>query len=298
MLQPIPSYLDRHPILQRTWLDSCEWIKKHLLLNIILGIAGIPVSLYFGATDKLIGWNTLVAAIVFYGVGIVLVLIVHFFLAPSKLLMEKDIQIQDLGDEVAFYKDQLAPTLKLSEPFLEHGYYEHFSLPGQVTYYRIARITVENTGNVTVYNVKLTIKDFSRGGTSYNGMVFIPKDDVAPFHDRIFTLNKGDSKIIDIALRRDGIHERERPSTYLQLISPKYVSTNIGDNELLGLRIQVTANDCQNVETRVDLYLEKQQSTNQNGEVTFHKILNVRPSIVDESAPTEIHMYKEREIPA
>ncbi len=196
---------------------------------------------------------------------------------------------------IDYYKSLQKPKLKLLEenPTVELTRYNHFSFRNKTEYCRIARLGISNIGDATVNGIKVIIKDFSWVENRYDGMVLRPKDDFNVHSNGSFNLPSKDVKYIDIALRKEAEFNYHEARTYLRLVAPDYFNTCIGDNEIIGLKIQVVAPNHPPLEMKVDIYLEKMQLTNQDGEVSYFKRLMCRTSTAEENAPTEIRMYQE-----
>jgi hypothetical protein len=191
-------------------------------------------------------------------------------------------------------EDRFKPKLKIlfEDKFVELTHYQHLSFRG-IKYCRVARIAVQNSGDDTAYNVRVALRDFSLGHVSYDGITLYPKDDFNEHSNGVFSLDPKEKKYIDVALRQDVGFTEAEAGTYLRIVAPAYLNKNIGNCEIRGLKIQVTAREHKEVEKRFDLYLEKVPLTNQAGEQVFHKRLKFRASSVAKDAPTEVSVYQD-----
>lgn len=200
-----------------------------------------------------------------------------------------------LQGEIDVLNDQLTPTLSLSAPFIELSRYRDESIRNGSKYFHIVRVSVHNSGSVGISRIRVIAKNFIWHHEDYSGKPFYPKDDFNTHSDGSFYLEAGGSRQVDIALREPSpAVGHGSPMTHFRLALPPYMSNVIGDNEILGLTIQVVAPGYpQTPEQRLDLYLEKQQLTKSTGEISFQKILRVRPSEQLATSPTEVRMWQD-----
>lgn len=202
--------------------------------------------------------------------------------------------VEELNSRINYLLDVLEPKLEIlfEKTYVATTHYP-FQNRNNPEYFRIARVVIRNDSKDTIYGIKVALKDLPIDRDALNGRVFRLKDDFNEHSSGSFSLDPDETQEIDIALRKE-THFKQEEGSYLRLVAPKHVNKWIGDAEIIGLKIQVTASRHPAIEGRFDIYLEKTQSMNQDGEVKFFKRLMFRVSEVDADAPTEIRPYRDK----
>ena len=266
------GFLERHIILQCAVQDLRESMTKHWFSSSIYGTVSLVISIGVGYSANNF-WLAFYFVLGSFGIPLLSLAVKSFSVAPVRVVrkqlqditdLEADKQsinrklvvakrdavtVDGLTEEIEYYKTRLAPKLKVDLDTIE-CVTTRYPYQQQAAYCRVARFEIENTGEMTVYDVKASIVSFGVEPDRLDGMVLHRADEFGDTRGS-FNLSGGDKQVIDIVKRLDS---PQSVGAFFRLAAPSHVSRTLGEVTVLGLQIRVTAQDHPSIDFCVDLY--------------------------------------------
>jgi hypothetical protein len=120
------TLVQRHPFFVRSLTGTASSIKAHWGWALIYTLAGIPFSYFFGVITKPTLWPTVIAALVFYGVGLLALFLYHLVRAPLSALAGLSERVNELETrstlEVVTSPTSTRDIERVMEQFMERFY--------------------------------------------------------------------------------------------------------------------------------------------------------------------------------